>query len=378
MGEFEAAAEIVTGAMAARAVEPRAGEDGHAAHGACLNCGTPLIGSHCHCCGQSGHIHRTVGAFFHDISHAVFHFEGKAWRTLPMLALRPGELTRRYIAGERARFVSPMALFLFSVFLMFAVVANLPGWHFGGDDWLKPGFTDGVVQAREKVVEQSRAADKAVVSLSRELAEERAEATPDADKIAKLQTRLDETIAARRGLKQAQAVLPTLTDGIDKATGTEAKATGGRDDAIDEAPGWLGEKIRFARDNPKLLFYKIKTSAYKFSWALIPISLPFIWLLFPLRRDVGLYDHAVFATYSLTFMSLLVIVLAVLGAIGVPSGMLWIAAGLIPPFHMYRQLKGAYRLSRGGALWRLFWLMNFTLITSMLFLLLLLYLGVAD
>ena len=52
----------------------------------------------------------------------MFNFEGKIWRTLPMLAWRPGELTRRYIAGERARFVSPVALFLFTVFLMFAVL----------------------------------------------------------------------------------------------------------------------------------------------------------------------------------------------------------------------------------------------------------------
>ncbi len=60
--------------------------------------------------------------FFHDLLHGVLHFEGKIWRTLPMLAWRPGELTRRYIDGERAKFVSPIALFLFSVFLMFAVV----------------------------------------------------------------------------------------------------------------------------------------------------------------------------------------------------------------------------------------------------------------
>lgn len=57
----------------------------------------------------------------HDLLHGALHFEGKLWRTLPMLGFRPGELTRRYIEGERARFVSPMALFLFSVFLMFAV-----------------------------------------------------------------------------------------------------------------------------------------------------------------------------------------------------------------------------------------------------------------
>ena len=53
---------------------------------------------------------------------ACYNFEGKIWRTLPMLAWRPGEMTRRYIAGERARFISPVALYLFTVFAMFAVL----------------------------------------------------------------------------------------------------------------------------------------------------------------------------------------------------------------------------------------------------------------
>jgi hypothetical protein len=75
----------------------------------CLNCGTPLVGKHCHECGQQGHIHRTLSAFWHDLLHGVLHFEGKTWRTLPLLVWRPGELTRRYVDGERARFVSPIA-----------------------------------------------------------------------------------------------------------------------------------------------------------------------------------------------------------------------------------------------------------------------------
>jgi len=66
----------------------------------CLNCGTQLVGAYCHACGQSGHIHRTIGAFMHDLLHGALHFEGKMWRTLPMLVLRPGKLTRRYIEGR--------------------------------------------------------------------------------------------------------------------------------------------------------------------------------------------------------------------------------------------------------------------------------------
>ena len=99
--------------------------DGHTCETSCLNCGAALVGDYCHACGQHGHVHRTLTAFFHDLLHGVLHFEGKTWRTLPLLAWRPGQLTRAYIDGKRASFVSPLALFLFSVFLMFAVVTSL-------------------------------------------------------------------------------------------------------------------------------------------------------------------------------------------------------------------------------------------------------------
>jgi hypothetical protein len=86
---------------------------------------------------------------------------------------------------------------------------------------------------------------------------------------------------------------------------------------------------------------------------LIPISLPFIWMLFMFRRDVGMYDHAIFATYSLSAMTLTVAILSVAAAIGVPQALVWLILFFFPPWHMYRQLKEAYSLGRFGAAWRM-------------------------
>lgn len=362
-GGFEAAADAVTGGLIGRAVESRAGE-GHVggAHDLCLNCGTALIGAHCHACGQSAHVHRTVGAIGHEIAHGVFHFDGKMFRTLPMLAFHPGELTRRYVAGERARFVSPLAIFLFSVFLLFAVVANLPGWHFS-DGIFKPGAGSALNSARENLAEERKLTEAKLSERSQKLAKERASQEPDADRIKSL----EESIRKSKASLADTAIAEKALSG-NVAVDLDSKA----------GENWFEAKIRHARDNPALLLYKVKMSAYKFSWALIPISLPFIWLLFPFRRSVGFYDHSVFATYSLSFVSLLVIVLALLGAIGVNSEILWTAAVFILPVHMYVQLKGAYRLTRLGALWRTWWMLIFATITTTLFILLLLYLGVAD
>jgi hypothetical protein len=158
---------VVTGALAARALEPGAGEAGAEGGAACLNCGTPVLRRYCPECGQAAHVHRTLGAFWHDIAHSVLHFEGKIWRTLPLLAWRPGELTRRYVEGERAGFVSPMALFLFSVFLMFAVISTL------GGSISVPGEEDPKVAAEAR--EETR----------REFERERAESAAKVEALAK-------------------------------------------------------------------------------------------------------------------------------------------------------------------------------------------------
>jgi hypothetical protein len=146
--------------------------------------------------------------------------------------------------------------------------------------------------------------------------------------------------------------------------------------------GWerLDEGVDKANRNPALLLYKLQTNAYKFSWALIPLSVPFLWLLFVHRRcyreSYGAYHHLIFITYSVAFMSMLGIALVVLWAVGLGGGLLQSLILLVPPVHMYRQLKQAYRLSRWSALWRAVLLLIFAGMASTLFLLLLVALGV--
>jgi len=336
-GEFEAIADVATGGVVARTVDG-AGGKGRAAHGDhdtnCANCGTALIGPHCHRCGQIGHVHRTVGAIFHDIAHGVFHFEGRTWKTLPLLMWRPGELTRRYVHGERVKFVSPMALFLFSVFLMVATFSwvSLDG----------QATTGGLNAARMEA-----AADLAKANT----------------KVANLKAQRDALKA--KGLPTG-AINEQIGDAMSDIAGLRLVTTG---QVKPDATGELGKNMKIntgvpAIDrlgahftkNPELTFYKLQTSAYKYSWALIPISLPFIWLIFAFRRAVGLYDHAIFATYSLAAMTVMVMAAWILAAVGVWPALLWTVIMLFPPWHMYRQLKGAYRLGWFGAAWRTFFL----------------------
>ena len=350
-GGVETIGDAITGAVISRAVEPPAGE-GAGQGAACLNCGTALVGDYCHACGQKGFVHRTLTAFWHDLMHGVLHFEGKIWRTLPMLAWRPGELTRRYVEGERARFVSPLALFLFSVFLMFAVVA-WTGGPFGGTDEnvrVDDGLSiaqgieraDGNVAAIEKRRVKAITGGGPVTAIDAELKEARVSAS-------KLRLIQDRGIA-------------------------EAVFAGASDD-LGGAPGWINGAYKKAKANPSLLIYKLQNNAYKYSWALIPISVPFVWLLFPFNRRFRMYDHAVFVTYSLCFMTLLLVALSVVRLIA-DKDVTDVALMFVPPVHMYRQLRGAYGLRWWSALLRTILLLVFAMIAATLFTLMLVALGV--
>jgi len=348
-GELGAAGDIATATLIGRAFEPRAGETSTDQHGAgmCLNCGTALIGDYCHACGQPEHIHRTIGSIGHDLLHGVFHFEGKIWRTLPMLAWRPGELTRRYIHGERARFVSPLALFLFSVFLMFAVIHAVAGE-------LEPPEIDG--GQRTQAVRQI---DAEIARTENEVKQAKTAADePNTDVVA-----LQGTLAALRGTR---ATLNTDSDHHFRP---------GR-----LVSGWhaLDKGLAKANANPGLMLYKLQTSAYKYSWALIPLSTPLVALLFLWRRGYRMYDHALFVTYSLSFMTLWVIVLTLAGVVGIGAGWVVLGALGVPPVHIARQLRGAYQLRWFSALWRTGALLAFSFIVLSVFLVALLAMGILE
>lgn len=354
-GEVGAAGDLITGALWARAVEPAAGEESEGrAPALCLNCGTRLIGAHCHACGQAAHVHKSIGAIGHEIAHGVFHVEGKIWRTMPMLALHPGQLTRRYIDGERVRFVSPLALFLFTVFLLFATIS----WV--GPSDLGRGVSADMAGAENKVAESRTKTREALAGLERWRAAAVASGQPIAD--------LDKRIAkAREDIRALDAVQAHF------------RLESGETVTVNTKWSWLKHAlVDKIRENPSLALYKLQSSAYKYSWVLIPLSTPFVALLFLWRRRFGLYDHAIFVTYSLAFMMLLVTVLTLAGAAGAPGGWIALAAVLVPPIHMYKQLRGAYELRRFSAAWRMMALTWFAFAVLIAFTLLLLLHGLAD
>jgi Protein of unknown function (DUF3667) len=349
MSDFgEGLGTAIEGGLLGRAAEPRAGEtEGHAAAEpvVCANCKTVFSGHFCPECGQKAHIHRSLAAIGHDIMHGVLHLDGKLWETLPQLVFKPGHLTRRYITGERAKFVSPMSMFLFTIFAMFAVfqmVGVSAPTDFG--EGMIDGFTDdGPFQREIK------------------------------DQITELEKQRGKMAAGdpeRSGIDNQIKILNDVLAKSRKSDGGITKAD------FNTGSSWIDKQLVSKwKKNPGLMLYKLQSNSYKFSWLLIPLSVPFLWLMFAWRRKYKAYDHAVFVTYSLSFMSLLFIAISILSVIpngGTVAGLLFFFGA---PLHLYKQLRHAYELKRFSAFWRFCVLLFCMQIVLTLFLLILGVLG---
>jgi hypothetical protein len=94
---------------------------------ACLNCGAPVPGRYCASCGQSREVHvLSMHEVVGDVTHSLLHLDSRAWNTLRTLVLRPGELTREFIAGRHQRYLPPFRLYLVISVMFFALSALLP------------------------------------------------------------------------------------------------------------------------------------------------------------------------------------------------------------------------------------------------------------
>jgi hypothetical protein len=399
----------------------------------CANCSTTLNGAYCHACGQYSHIHRSLLHMFEEVLHGIFHFDTKAWRTIPALIFRPGHLTKSYIEGKRTSFVSPLALFLFLIFLMFFVFSlTMKG---PSEEMLKiPEVRENIVkklESNQELQKQQMAELAKLPPRSTEAVDLQQEIRETQSDIRKFQDRLDSFDGKPIDLQEAQQQLtsneknlaelrakklayeslsnaeksaseikpwvlaqdirhlehevkfykkrleknkPVNDEAADKTKLSKSDAVNTKDinstnsvagaktqvaaetetegdlEGLSKIP-YVGEALAHADKNRELTLYKMKKNAASSAFLLMPISLPFLWLLFAFKRKYVMFYHAVFSLYSLSFMCLLLITIAILSRFDFTgtAGFLFMT---IPPVHMFVQLRHAYSLGVFGSLWR--------------------------
>jgi len=364
--DVEIATDVATAAVlvneAQKGGSHAASDDGH--QHACANCNETLKGAFCHACGQAAHIHRSLLHLVEELLHGLFHFETKAWRTIPKLIWSPGKLTRDYIDGQRSRYVSPLALFLFLIFLMFFVFSfttNNPLENISDKPQTREGITRVLQKNKEKLTSlesergQLPAGDSKLEDLDENITELKSEITALETSLSLLGIKNDGTSQVNADDKDhgvgklAQKLDEKLFKKIEEKQAKQAENK--QKITVTSSLPSIQEKIKHAVNTPELTLYKMKSNASKLAFMLMPISLPFLWLLFLFKRKYGMFDHAVFSLYSLSFMALLLMTAAILNTLSFNTTAVLLFV-FVPPLHMFRQLRQAYELGIAASLWR--------------------------
>ncbi len=129
----------------------------HAAPEFCPSCKTRLGANFCPQCGQEAVLHPpSMGEFVAEFIGHYVAIEGKLWRTMGQLLLRPGGLTKAFMAGLRVNYMQPLRLFLTLSVILFSLL-QFGGFKIDGND-AKPASGEMVFTADMKQTDSTAAA----------------------------------------------------------------------------------------------------------------------------------------------------------------------------------------------------------------------------
>ena len=254
----------------------------------CENCGEIVPDRFCTTCGQlATDFHRPFWELISGSLADVFSLDGRLLRTLPMLILRPGRVTRNYLDGQRARYVPPFRMFLLASLLFFLTVFTV------GDEF---GWFDGW-----KFDPQGQTGMSPDGSVDRD---------------------------ALHALIQDQADEAATPEDIEMSYKTADRAA-----TVYENQDRFGARLR--------------QWAPRFSLLFLPVFSLLLTLLYVWHRKVYLYDHLIAGLHFQTFLYLLGTLLLLVGAF-VPVSPAALAAGgfLIIFSYLYRMLRVTYGSGR--------------------------------
>ena len=357
----------------------------------CRNCGTKLVGSHCHACGQlADDFHRSVFKLITDSIGTLFNFDGRFWQTIPGLLFWPGRLSCRYINGERQKQIPPFRLFLVASLVFFLIetqfvtpqaaerLVNEGKLEFGGQtisDETRQEFqqlaeTD-IAGARQRIAELKGLAGFGVsvgpvVPKLEEIVQEaeakaKAEADAKAQADAAAETVPPEAPAPDAPLPEASTQVPEplappepplpaekdpVVDALPAAA--EAQAENGIDAELNiTGPStgiveWLRDRLTRVSQKPDLFIAELNSWLPRVA-LLLPVLLALLLgllYIYRIKRRMYMYDHLIVSLH-LTAFWMVAASITVLVAQEWPPIIGWaVACALV---HLVFHLRGAYR-----------------------------------
>jgi hypothetical protein len=293
----------------------------------CLNCGTKLLDTYCHHCGQKNIPRRqTLGELLTNFISSFWSYEGKFFLTTKYLITRPGFLAVEYTEGKRERYYHPARMYVFISFVFFLIAFSLPG-------------TDDTVELTE---------------------EDRKELSDDLKNIGidTLQNVNDSTLksAITKGIQDSVKSKKKKNKNNFSLNEAEYKSVAAYDSAQqllpeEERDNWfirkleiraieLNEKYKDGNSFSTEFGNAFKDNFSKVLFYLLPFFALVLRLLY-IRRDFFYSEHLVFSIYYYNFFYLSGSIFLVMGAIPVLEDFTWVV-GFWIYFYLLFAMKRMY------------------------------------
>ena len=261
--EMGAAAMAASGALKS----DTSGETSKFTH--CQNCGTELEGQFCHVCGQlNDDFHRPFWKLLKEGASDMLALDSRAARTIPALLFRPGRVTKRYIDGERARFVPPFRLYLLTSVLFFFIFFSIAPSEDEFADFVNRGDQDTV----ELVENAGEPVDPSLEAPPDEAAPDAEPDSPPAS-ISAQPLGVDDVIEALNETEEARTI-----------------------EAL------IRERFEQFQEEPRRFWMLVQSWTPRLSLILVPLTILGLVLVYPFKKNVYLYDHIIASLHFHTFL----------------------------------------------------------------------------
>jgi len=121
---------------------------------------------------------------------------------------------------------------------------------------------------------------------------------------------------------------------------------------------WLNPRLNYAINHQKEFVAGIEGWTHRIAIMLLPVGTLLLSVLFVFQRRFFIFDHAIFAMHSLSFMGMLFTLTTLMGMVGL--GGLGGLLGFAAPTHLFVHMRGVYRTSVLGTLFRMLLLFFFS------------------
>lgn len=318
--------EIGSGVAVAAALESEAAESGaqKTPSPTCLSCGAAMAGVFCAACGQKNDdMRRSSFMLARNFFEDTFGFDSRMWRTLGLLAMRPGTVPKDFAHGRRSRFTPPVRLFLVVSFLFFLVVA-LTNTLFVAID---VQFHDGgpVAQTNGAAVQVGGGEGDCGFSGKLIFFVKENALNVDAPRI-------------EQCLRDAAGDIQKGASGAEDENGLATEAGDDAEKVVELSERLFGG-INWAISNPRAFNSSFNDWLPRVMFMMAPV-LAFMLALFLRGRDALIFDHLVLSLYTHAAGFTIIGVSLVIAQLGVPY--IGLAAVLIVAVYYIAALKRAY------------------------------------